>query len=143
MLYNSKIMRSYLLFFFFSSRRRHTRWNCDWSSDVCSSDLQVAKRDRSQYGARGCNCYALPSHYESKRLPSGVFRMGAHDDGSWGPGDHGVPAARQTPDASGPDQSTGDVGVHGSCRQTLDVHQEILDPAAGREQPGAAEAGNV
>src|SRR5689334_24681598 len=28
-----------LYFFFFSSRRRHTRWNCDWSSDVCSSDL--------------------------------------------------------------------------------------------------------
>src|SRR5689334_23739951 len=27
--------------FFFSSRRRHTRWNCDWSSDVCSSDLLV------------------------------------------------------------------------------------------------------
>src|SRR6267154_3314585 len=25
--------------FFFSSRRRHTRWTCDWSSDVCSSDL--------------------------------------------------------------------------------------------------------
>src|SRR5689334_24821039 len=30
---------SRLLSFFFSSRRRHTRWNCDWSSDVCSSDL--------------------------------------------------------------------------------------------------------
>src|SRR6266481_7585649 len=30
---------AYLVFFFFSSRRRHTRWNCDWSSDVCSSDL--------------------------------------------------------------------------------------------------------
>src|SRR6266568_6871516 len=29
------------LFFFFSSRRRHTRWNCDWSSDVCSSDLSA------------------------------------------------------------------------------------------------------
>src|SRR6266481_6854996 len=28
--------------FFFSSRRRHTRWNCDWSSDVCSSDLCFA-----------------------------------------------------------------------------------------------------
>src|SRR4051812_49780069 len=26
-------------FFFFSSRRRHTRLTCDWSSDVCSSDL--------------------------------------------------------------------------------------------------------
>src|SRR5689334_25074604 len=25
--------------FFFSSRRQHTSWNCDWSSDVCSSDL--------------------------------------------------------------------------------------------------------
>src|SRR5690348_18503941 len=28
------------MFFFFSSRRRHTRWTGDWSSDVCSSDLQ-------------------------------------------------------------------------------------------------------
>src|SRR2546427_4176334 len=28
-------------FFFFSSRRRHTRFDCDWSSDVCSSDLEV------------------------------------------------------------------------------------------------------
>src|SRR4051812_44840967 len=27
------------MFFFFSSRRRHTRLTCDWSSDVCSSDL--------------------------------------------------------------------------------------------------------
>src|SRR5256886_4783490 len=26
--------------FFFSSRRRHTRFDCDWSSDVCSSDLK-------------------------------------------------------------------------------------------------------
>src|SRR2546430_8955737 len=30
-------------FFFFSSRRRHTRFDCDWSSDVCSSDLSVAR----------------------------------------------------------------------------------------------------
>src|SRR5438876_5301371 len=27
------------MIFFFSSRRRHTRWTGDWSSDVCSSDL--------------------------------------------------------------------------------------------------------
>src|SRR5690625_6697206 len=27
--------------FFFSSRRRHTRWPRDWSSDVCSSDLPL------------------------------------------------------------------------------------------------------
>src|SRR2546430_5550774 len=31
-------VRSYFCFFF-SSRRRHTRFDCDWSSDVCSSDL--------------------------------------------------------------------------------------------------------
>src|SRR5260221_5419042 len=30
--------------FFFSSRRRHTRSLCDWSSDVCSSDLQPRRR---------------------------------------------------------------------------------------------------
>src|SRR2546430_3835604 len=29
------------MFFFFSSRRRHTRFDCDWSSDVCSSDLSL------------------------------------------------------------------------------------------------------
>src|SRR2546430_458330 len=34
------------LFFFFSSRRRHTRFDCDWSSDVCSSDLPTLKVKR-------------------------------------------------------------------------------------------------
>src|SRR5256886_9838724 len=29
-----------VIVFFFSSRRRHTRFDCDWSSDVCSSDLE-------------------------------------------------------------------------------------------------------
>src|SRR5690606_35798354 len=33
--------RSHLSFFFFSSRRRHTRFSRDWSSDVCSSDLSA------------------------------------------------------------------------------------------------------
>src|SRR5690606_40980553 len=28
--------------FFFSSRRRHTRFSRDWSSDVCSSDLEMS-----------------------------------------------------------------------------------------------------
>src|SRR5689334_23879437 len=37
--YKSMELRCGCFFFFFSSRRRHTRWNCDWSSDVCSSDL--------------------------------------------------------------------------------------------------------
>src|SRR5690554_7701292 len=33
----------FLYFFFFSSRRRHTRCGRDWSSDVCSSDLGALK----------------------------------------------------------------------------------------------------
>src|SRR5258707_6096761 len=32
------------VFFFFPSRRRHTRYWRDWSSDVCSSDLDVSRR---------------------------------------------------------------------------------------------------
>src|SRR5256885_8861992 len=32
-----------MLFFFFSSRRRHTRLQGDWSSDVCSSDLPASR----------------------------------------------------------------------------------------------------
>src|SRR5206468_6595178 len=38
-------------FFFFSSRRRHTRSDRDWSSDVCSSDLEtLCKRNDPQQG---------------------------------------------------------------------------------------------
>src|SRR5260221_6196618 len=33
-----------VVLFFFSSRRRHTRSLCDWSSDVCSSDLEREER---------------------------------------------------------------------------------------------------
>src|SRR5438270_10674568 len=41
-----------LLFFFFSSRRRHTRFDCDWSSDVCSSDLTDWNDRPANYGDR-------------------------------------------------------------------------------------------
>src|SRR5256885_8959427 len=37
------IIRSICRFFFFSSRRRHTRLQGDWSSDVCSSDLRTSR----------------------------------------------------------------------------------------------------
>src|SRR5207248_4937655 len=44
----------YVVFFFFSSRRRHTRSYGDWSSDVCSSDLneRPLRRGFSFAGAR-------------------------------------------------------------------------------------------
>src|SRR6476661_9840379 len=41
-------------YFFFSSRRRHTRFKCDWSSDVCSSDLGLfAFREAISLSQRG------------------------------------------------------------------------------------------
>src|SRR5438034_7932080 len=43
----------FFFFFFFSSRRRHTRSLCDWSSDVCSSDLVPAPRAYGRLRADG------------------------------------------------------------------------------------------
>src|SRR5579862_3318322 len=43
-LYVCDLTLEFLIVCFFSSRRRHTRWNCDWSSDVCSSDLSRSPR---------------------------------------------------------------------------------------------------
>src|SRR2546430_9241817 len=43
-------MSLYICFFFFSSRRRHTRFDCDWSSDVCSSDILRRRADQEQPG---------------------------------------------------------------------------------------------
>src|SRR2546430_12892827 len=40
------------MFFFFSSRRRHTRFDCDWSSDVCSSDLNGIPSNQNNLDAK-------------------------------------------------------------------------------------------
>src|SRR2546430_5999488 len=42
----------YCVIFFFSSRRRHTRFDCDWSSDVCSSDLGTSSASVRVVGYR-------------------------------------------------------------------------------------------
>src|SRR2546430_2519555 len=39
----------FCVLFFFSSRRRHTRFDCDWSSDVCSSDLFLPEENLARY----------------------------------------------------------------------------------------------
>src|SRR5256886_11415808 len=44
-LISTPVLRRVSAFFFFSSRRRHTRFDCDWSSDVCSSDLHADAAD--------------------------------------------------------------------------------------------------
>src|SRR5260370_3312547 len=50
----------FFFFFFFSSRRRHTRFKCDWSSDVCSSDLRTA-----------AGCRPWPCRLRWQRWPPG------------------------------------------------------------------------
>src|SRR5256885_6058337 len=42
------LLHTLFIFFFFSSRRRHTRLQGDWSSDVCSSDLTEAAKHRDE-----------------------------------------------------------------------------------------------
>src|SRR5688572_32415626 len=58
-------------FFFFSSRRRHTRFDCDWSSDVCSSDLVEAERTQNgaQPVAGGFCCPGYRVHRQECRRP--------------------------------------------------------------------------
>src|SRR5207249_8420934 len=48
------------IFFFFSSRRRHTRSKRDWSSDVCSSDLEPAVQLGGERKARVVGDAAAP-----------------------------------------------------------------------------------
>src|SRR5256885_11117579 len=71
-------MRVYIIeIFFFSSRRRHTRLQGDWSSDVCSSDLQTATNEACPEKHRN-KPDAFPAatrdeHQGSKPLPSFVL----------------------------------------------------------------------
>src|SRR5690625_7028384 len=48
--------------FFFSSRRRHTRWPRDWSSDVCSSDLKEEDTPSDKEEQEGCTPCQIGTH---------------------------------------------------------------------------------
>src|SRR6266480_5377256 len=64
-----------LLFFFFSSRRRHTRLTCDWSSDVCSSDLrEVPTQSNGFYTIVGL----VPAEYDVTARQIGMAAQKAH-----------------------------------------------------------------
>src|SRR5258705_10074599 len=58
-------------FFFFSSRRRHTRCLSDWSSDVCSSDL-----DRTEHGSRRIESGFADTHGRSRQAARGKVEGG-------------------------------------------------------------------
>src|SRR2546430_7171810 len=60
--------------FFFSSRRRHTRFDCDWSSDVCSSDLN-ARSLREETSAR--NSWSSDLGRVSEKAWIVAFRYGS------------------------------------------------------------------
>src|SRR5690606_39765291 len=59
--------------FFFSSRRRHTRFSRDWSSDVCSSDLEGAQACLDAYNELMAKRDTLP--YEIDGIVFKVNRL--------------------------------------------------------------------
>src|SRR6266571_4540201 len=63
------------IYFFFSSRRRHTRLTCDWSSDVCSSDLPTPAQGPGD-PAKGSMAptFELTSIPDGKSVPLASFR---------------------------------------------------------------------
>src|SRR3989454_2517004 len=63
-----------LFFFFFSSRRRHTRLQGDWSSDLCSSDLQYDRKILVEKGleAREIECSVLGNDRPEASVPGEV-----------------------------------------------------------------------
>src|SRR2546427_622343 len=61
-------------FFFFSSRRRHTRFDCDWSSDVCSSDLMIRHtRFDCDWSSDVCSSDLGSNAYQPHVVPPPVF----------------------------------------------------------------------
>src|SRR5947207_14155857 len=69
-----------LYFFFFSSRRRHTRSLCDWSSDVCSSDLfmlgWLIEKGSVRFGSQACGVLGSFFRSEERRVGKGVDLSG-------------------------------------------------------------------
>src|SRR5690625_7850595 len=71
------------MFFFFSSRRRHTRWPRDWSSDVCSSDLPAIQKTAMTSPWRASELrIASPLGLELRRLflPAPVIAQGSRSE---------------------------------------------------------------
>src|SRR5688500_12979437 len=75
-------------YFFFSSRRRHTRLQGDWSSDVCSSDLADATRlsaedRRASRGAETQEVAQLIRTFNRARRSNRLYvRLSSADDGA-------------------------------------------------------------
>src|SRR5690606_6831993 len=65
------------LFFFFSSRRRHTRFSRDWSSDVCSSDLTIGANATIVCGITlGRYCFISAGAVVTRDVPDYALMLG-------------------------------------------------------------------
>src|SRR5690606_40027031 len=81
-----------MFYFFFSSRRRHTRFSRDWSSDVCSSDLRAAKLIQRSDALLDIIA-AVVRHYEARKrarslldfddLVEKLANLFEHESGEW------------------------------------------------------------
>src|SRR5260370_27167829 len=91
------------LFFFFSSRRRHTRFKCDWSSDVCSSDLsrrciRASRRPHAARASRRSRSGSRRSPRPRSRTPAASPRVSR----PWASERMNVTADAGSPEASAP-----------------------------------------
>src|SRR3989449_81009 len=125
-------------FFFFSSRRRHTRCSRDWSSDVCSSDLEGDQRRRTRHpdlhGARG----GLHAAHRGRWGREHHVRGGEGAD----PGDRHQACARRPPAAH---HSAITVRGHGDrpVRRARGTRDRSAHRDRGRRDPDGRQRGNA
>src|SRR5690242_6925317 len=135
--------------FFFSSRRRLTRLTCDWSSDVCSSDLH-AVRDRAGIGEEVARRGGVELETEGEEVVHGVHHDAVAGDGVLAPRPR-----EQRVDVDGADQRVGERPGHArerrgrvdGGRQPEDLEGEVVRPGIAprhrERQPGRVGADDV
>src|SRR4051794_41684507 len=101
--------------FFFSSRRRHTRWTGDWSSDVCSSDLRVGGDRRGGREAAERVVIREPGLPGDRRRVAADGTGGVAVDGELAPGGTQRVVGEQPSEQGGSDARSGEgrVGEEG------------------------------
>src|SRR2546430_10957099 len=111
------------LLFFFSSRRRHTRFDCDWSSDVCFSDLEpIAARVRAER-------HGL-ARLDPGRCASRAGELGRAARRRTGPGDRRGGDGRVRCGARGPGAGGRASALRAHVK--LRVHLDVADPVTRR-----------
>src|SRR5205085_4813788 len=103
-------------FFFFSSRRRHTRFDCDWSSDVCSSDLA---RDRSRLPPSAAASPSFPTISAIRPLKSAKMFIAMRSGDAVAPAATGREIGARPSRNPAHGQTTGGEIGRASCRERV------------------------